>query len=65
MNDPNHTLGTDKIQKTKSSISIVGKGTAAEDCSSQWAKLMTKHSIKTKQGKSIEVSIVQRSQSAP
>ena len=35
MNDPSQTLGTERAQKTKSRIRIVGKGTVALDFSNQ------------------------------
>lgn len=65
INDPNHTFGTDSIQYISNNTTIVGNGTAADDYSNQLAKLIIKQIMNTKQGKSIEVSIVHNSQSAP
>jgi hypothetical protein len=62
---PNHTFGTDSMQNTKSKTSIVGIGTAADDCSNQFAKLIIRNITNMKQGKAIDVSIAQSNQSVP
>lgn len=48
--EPSQTLGTDNTQKTNNKTNIVGKGTAADDYSSQLAKFTIKQIINTKQG---------------
>lgn len=65
INDPSQTLGTDNTQYTNKSITIVGKGTVAEDCSNQFAKFIIKNIVNRKLGNNIDVSIVQTSQLVP
>ena len=50
MKDPNHTLGIDSMQYMKRKMSIVGIGTAADDCSNQFAKFMISSIMKIRLG---------------
>ena len=64
-NEPNQTFGMDTKQYIKRRISTVGKGTVADDYSSQLAKFMIISIVNIILGKAIEVKIAQMSQSVP